>query len=131
MESPPTDVTNAELSVLKRLWSAGPSTIRELTDALYPGGSASHYSTVQKLLERLEAKRCVGRRTRGRAHEFRARVGRGELIVRRLRQTADRLCGGSLTPLLTQLVDSESLTDDELRTLRDLVADRTGKGSEP
>ena len=117
-------VTDAELAVLEHLWSAGPSTIRELTDALYPGGTAAHYSTVQKLLERLEAKECVERRPRGRANVFHPRVERGELIASRLRETADRLCGGSLAPLLTQLVDAGGLTADELESLRRLVAER-------
>src|SRR5206468_5487882 len=50
------DVPDAELAVLRELWDKGPESIRQLTDALYPGGSDAHYATVQKLLERLEAK---------------------------------------------------------------------------
>ena len=69
-------VTDAELTVLKALWERGASTIRELTDALYPGGGAAHYATVQKLLERLEAKTCVKRRPRGRVNVYTASRGR-------------------------------------------------------
>ena len=58
----PRDVTERELAVLQALWDAGPTTIRRLTDALYPGGGATHYATVQKLLDRLESKDCVRRR---------------------------------------------------------------------
>jgi predicted transcriptional regulator len=113
--------TDAELAVLETLWDVGPATIRQLTDLLYPDGGPAHYATVQKLLERLEAKSCVTRRQRGRINVYRAKVERRDLIARRLRETADRLCGGSLTPVLTQLVSSAELTPRELRALRDLV----------
>ena len=88
------NVTEAELDVLKALWVCGASTIRELTDRLYPSGSAAHYSTVQKLLERLMLKRCVERSRRERINVYAATVGRDELIARRLRDTADDLCEG-------------------------------------
>lgn len=115
------NVTDAELGVLKLLWEQGPSTIRQLTDRLYPVGSASEYATVQKLLERLERKDCVRREASGRVNVFSATVARADLIARRLRETADKLCEGSLTPLLTQLVRSGRLSSDELDELRRLV----------
>jgi len=123
-------VTGAELEVLKLLWELGSGTIRELTDRLCPDGGPSHYATVQKLLERLESKACVAHRQRGRVNVFRARVDRGRLIVNRLRETADRLCDGSLTPVLTQLVSSSELTPRELETLRDLVERRDRRDTE-
>ena len=52
------ELPDAELAVLQQLWERGPATIRQLTDALYPEGTDAYYATVQKLLERLEAKGC-------------------------------------------------------------------------
>lgn len=115
------DVTEAELSVLKALWRRGAATIRELTDELYPTGNTSHYATVQKLLDRLKKKQCVSREPQGRAHVFRATVERAELISSRLQATANSLCEGSLTPLLTQLAGSAELSSDDVAALRDLV----------
>ena len=63
-----TDVTYAELAVLKTLWELGPATIRQVCDRLYPGGETAQYATVQKLLDRLEAKSCVRKRSSGRAN---------------------------------------------------------------
>jgi len=114
-------VTDAELTVLKALWERGTTTIRELTDALYPGGGAAHYATVQKLLERLEAKACVKRRSRGRVNVYTASRGREDLIAGRLRETADKLCEGSLTPLLTHLMGTVKLSRDQIGELRRLV----------
>ena len=131
MARPQQDVTDAELAVLKRLWAAGSATIRDITDALYPGGGASRYATVQKLLERLETKGHVSRDAGGVPHRFAAAVDRPELIGRRLRSMADKLCGGSLAPLLTNLVESRALTSREIGELRDLIdrLDRTPRSN--
>lgn len=117
----PQDVTDAELDVLRALWDEGPAPIRALADRLYPGGSASEYATVQKLLERLEDKGHVTHRSEGRANVYSARVRREDLVARRLRDTAEKLCDGSLTPLLTHLVSAGRLSHDELAELRRLV----------
>jgi predicted transcriptional regulator len=121
MPRTPQDVTDAELGVLQALWDGGPAPIRRLTDALYPQGGVAQYATVQKLLERLEAKGYVRRDRSASVHVFAAAVGRDELIGRRLRTLADKLCGGSLTPLLSHLLQSGPLSDAERRSLRDLI----------
>ena len=69
-----------ELAVLQVLWDGGPATIRQLTDAVYPGGGTAQYATVQKLLERLERKQCVRRDRGGSAHVFTATIAREELL---------------------------------------------------
>jgi predicted transcriptional regulator len=121
MARTPQDVTEAELAVLQVLWDEGEATIRRLTDVLYPAGGAAQYATVQKLLDRLEAKGYVGRRRTGAAHLFSAAVPRDELIGRRLQDVAEKLCGGSLTPLLTHLVRTRRLSARERQELRDLI----------
>ena len=92
-------LTDAEFAVLEPLWQHGPQTIRQLTARLYPGESVSDYATVQKLLERLEAKGCVRRDRSGLAHVFHAAVERAALIDDQLQDIADRLCAGSLLPV--------------------------------
>ena len=122
------DVTEAELAVLEALWDRGPSTIRRLTEAVYETVGASQYATVQKLLDRLESKRCVDRERGESVHLFRASIDREALIGRRLRAVADKLCGGSMTPLLTHLVQSQPLSDQERSMLRALIE---SNGREP
>lgn len=122
----PQDVTDAELDVLRVIWDQGSATIRAITDRLYPRGEASEYATVQKLLERLEDKGHVAHRVEGRTNVYRARIGRDDLVARRLRDTAEQLCDGSLTPLLTHLVSAGRLSAEELRELR-LLVDRLSR----
>jgi predicted transcriptional regulator len=121
MARTPKDVTDTELAILQVLWEQGAATRRQITDALYPGGGPAHYTTVQKLLDRLEAKGHV-RRERGEGvRTFSATLDREALISRKLRDVADKLCGGSLTPLLLNLVRAEPLSERELKELRDVV----------
>lgn len=115
------DVTDAELAVLEALWEKGPSSVRQLVDRIYPGAGPSAPSTVQKLLERLEAKSYVTRDRASGMHRFAAAVDRGTLVSTRLRSVAEDLCHGSLASLFTHLVETESLSLEERQALRKLV----------
>jgi BlaI family penicillinase repressor len=121
MARTPQDVTDAELAVLRVLWEQGAATRRQLTDVLYPSGGPAYYTTVQKLLERLEAKGCVEPERGAGAVSFRATVDRERLLSRRLQAVADKLCEGSLTPLLTNLIRAGQLSQRQLTDLRELL----------
>jgi BlaI family transcriptional regulator, penicillinase repressor len=119
------DVTDAELGVLQILWEIGPAPIRQLTAALYRTAAVSQYATVQKLLERLETKGYVARDRSAHIHVFSAAIDKDELIGRRLQLLAEKLCGGSLTPLLSHLLQSRPLSAEERSSLRSLIDDLT------
>jgi predicted transcriptional regulator len=121
MARPAQDITESELSVLRILWDRGPATIRQLTDVLYPRGGTAQYATVQKLLDRMEAKGYVGRDRSLYVHVFAAALDRDELIGRRLRSLAETLCDGSMTPLLTHLARAKDLTDEDRLALRAII----------
>lgn len=114
------DVTDAEMAVMQMLWEHGPATIRQLTERLY-ADVESQYATVKKLLERLEAKDCVLRDRSEMVHIFTAAVEREELIDRRLREVADTLCEGSITPLLSHAAKHEELTRSQRELLHGLI----------
>lgn len=123
-KQPTPRVTDAELAVLDALWRRGQLSIRQIAAEVYPGGKASEYATVQKLLERLEAKGCVARDRSAFAHLFEARIERADVIGLELAEVADKLCEGSLTPLLTHLVAKRRLTREEREMLRRLLDER-------
>jgi predicted transcriptional regulator len=114
-------ITDAEWSVLELLWERGPSTVRQLTDVLYPRGGPSEFATVHRLLERLETKGQVRRERGPGAYLFQAAGGRNDVVGQQLEVLLDKLCGGSVQPLLSNLIRSRRLTADELRDLLALV----------
>ena len=117
------DVTDAELAVLRVLWDGGRATIRQLTEIIYPEDVPTQYSTVKRLLARLESKGYVARDRTAAVHVFQAVVDRDQLVGRRLRALADSLCDGSISPLLSHLANSESLTEEQQRALFVLIQD--------
>jgi BlaI family penicillinase repressor len=127
MPQKPRDVTDAELAVLQVLWDSGQCTVRQLVERLYQDWTASSNATVQKLLERLEAKDCVDRDRTVWPYQFRATIQRDDLIVHELQSTADKLCEGEFQPLLTSLVKARGLSAQERRSLRKLLDEMDGK----
>ncbi len=114
-------VSDAELGVLEVLWERGKATVREIANAVCQDQSFSKYQSVQKLLERLEKKRCVKRFRSKPAHSFQAIVDREKIIARRLEDVAATLCGGSLTPLLMHLAERTKLKSEERKALQELI----------
>ena len=115
------DATQAEQAVLEALWAMETATIRQLTDELYPDGTAANFSSVQKLLERLEVKRFVKRKRARSVYVFHALVDRQELVGRRLKAVAESLCDGSMTALLEHLIEAHDLTPDDRESLQELI----------
>jgi len=114
-------VTDAEFAVLEFLWQAGSATKRDLIAALYPRGAESDVATVQKLLERLEAKGHVTRDRSELAHVFTSVTRKNEFVGEQLARMAQKLSGGALAPLVMHLVESKKLTKRERDKLRSLL----------
>jgi len=113
--------TQRELDVMTVLWEKGPSTVSEVRKAL---DDELAYTTVLTVLRILEEKGYLGHTAEGRAHRYRPLVERAAAGESALRRLTDRLFGGSRELLLTRLVDDEELTEEELRRMRDLLAER-------
>lgn len=121
MVKPPKDVTAAELAILEQLWQHDSATVKLLSQNLYGASTPSDIATVQKLLARLETKGYVTRDREAWPHLFRATIGRDELISQRLQATADELCDGTMSTLLTHLITSKSCNQRERTRLRKLL----------
>lgn len=116
--------TARELDVMTVLWERGPSTVAEVRRAL---DDQLAYTTVLTVLRILEEKGYAGHTTEGRAHRYQPLVERSAAGESALKRLKERLFGGSPELLLTRLVDDENLSEDELRRMRDLLAERLGE----
>lgn len=115
------DVTDTELSVLQVLWKQKTATVRFIAESLYGDAAKSQHATVQKLLDRLKAKGFVARDATVWPHVFRPAVVEADLIARRLQDTADKFCGGSMQPLLTHLLRGKKMSKKDRTSLRKLL----------
>ena len=114
-------VTETELSILQVIWEQEAPTSRDITEQLYEEVNDPKLASVQKLLERLEAKGCIERDRSERAHRFRPLVSQEGYLQHRLQSLADRLCGGSVAPLMSSLLQSKGISKKEQKQLRELI----------
>jgi BlaI family penicillinase repressor len=124
MAKPAPHVTDAEFAVLTALWNQKDQTARELTERIYPTCTAADVATVQKLVQRLENKGLILRDRSERVHRFSPAIPRAQFAGQQLSQMAEKLSGGSLTPLLVHLVENNRLSGRELKELRMLLESR-------
>jgi predicted transcriptional regulator len=119
--------TNAELAILRVLWASGPSTVRQVHEALAAGGRrAVGYTTALKLLQIMTDKGLVACDTSARAHVFTARVSETATQKRLMTELVDRAFGGSALRLVQQAVASKRVSLQELREIRRFLDERNG-----
>jgi predicted transcriptional regulator len=114
-------VSDAELEVLKVLWTAGPATVRDVSASLRRRRRRLAYNTVLTLLSRLKEKGYVAADRRDTAHLFRAKVTREDLLGSTLSALADRVCDGTASPLVHALVQGQQFSQEELEQLRQML----------
>ena len=118
MTSPPPRPTDGELELLQVLWERGPSTVREVHEAL---GRDTAYTTVLKLLQIMTDKRLVTRDESRRSHVYRARHKPERTQRALLGDLMQRAFGGSVERLIQQALSAKKLTAEELQEIRRLI----------
>src|SRR6185369_5715079 len=101
------DLGFAEMEVLKALWDAGPSTVREVLNHLHARGRRVAYTTVLTFLSRLEEKGLAVSNKSELAYVYRAKVSRDRVMKSRLRTLVNEMYDGAAGPLVLQLIRSE------------------------
>lgn len=114
-----------ELDVMAVLWDRGPSTTAEVNAAL---SDDLAYNTVLTVLRILEEKGHVGHVAEGRVHRYHALVDREVAGASAAERIKDKMFGGSAELLLTNFVDRQKLTTEEIRRLRKLLDERLKRG---
>jgi predicted transcriptional regulator len=113
--------TDRELDVMGVLWDIGPATVADVRERI---ADDLAYTTVLTVLRTLEQKGYVGHTEDGRAHRYKPLVKREVAGRTALRRLVEKVFDGSPELLLTQLVADKNLSDEELRRLRKLLAER-------
>jgi BlaI family transcriptional regulator, penicillinase repressor len=119
-------LTPLELRIMQTLWQRGPSSIRELLEA-FPDKERLAYTTVQTVVNRLEAKKAIRRIEKiSNAHIFEAVVSRAAAQSRMIDELVAWF-GGKPLPIVTTLIESGKLTPEEVREARKALRNLTGK----
>lgn len=118
--------TDAELAILTVLWQRGPSTVRDVHQAL-SASQDSGYTTVLKLLQIMTEKGLVVRDESQRAHVYTAKLSERRTQRQLLGDLMDRAFGGSSAKLVLNALSDHPATAQELRNIRALL-DQLEKG---
>ncbi|MGB9429782.1 MAG: BlaI/MecI/CopY family transcriptional regulator [Gammaproteobacteria bacterium] len=97
--------TEAELEVLTVLWQRGPSTVRQVHDALLVHSNLA-YTTILSMLQIMYQKNLVSRDDSERAHVYAPALSKHQTQKQILGKLLDRVFGGSATELVMQALGS-------------------------
>lgn len=110
--------TSGELEVMRVLWEHGELKPVEI-QRTFP--RAIKNPALRSVLAILLEKGHVTRKQKGKAFFYKARTRQESTFQAKLRELADQFCDGSVKSLLFNLVESEKLSDDDVRQLKKLA----------
>ena len=112
--------TASELEILRVLWARGPSTVREVHEALSEKKDLG-YTTVLKLLQIMTEKRTVRRDETQRAHVYEACQPATETKRQLVGDVLQRVFEGSASDLMIHALEGRHTSKKELDELRRLL----------
>lgn len=116
--------TDAELAILRVLWERGPSTVRQVHDALASARDTG-YTTSLKLMQIMAEKGLVTRDASSRTHVYTAKLTRGETQRQLVSDLVDRAFGGSAAALVMQALNAQTTSPEEIAEIRQLIREFT------
>lgn len=116
-------LTKAEEDVMQLLWDAGRGTVSDLL-ARCPEPKPPH-STLSSVVRILEKKGFVGHKAYGKTHEYFPLIEKADYGKRSLSDVLLHYFDGSVSRLVSHLVEAEKLNEQELEELIKKLDDKT------
>ena len=104
------------------LWSRDEASVTDVQRAMT--GRRLALTTVATMLVRLEQRGLVSHRTDGRQYIYRSRLSPADVRETVTREVLRNLFDGDVTAFVTQLLDSRTLTREEVADLQRLVRNK-------
>ena len=120
--SRPTDV---ELQILGVLWQRGPSTVRQVHEALAARRDTG-YSTTLKMIQVMREKGLVTRYESVRPQLYRAAESKTQTQLQMLDDLAQRAFGGSAKKLVMRMLSAQRVSAEELAEMQRLIEEAKG-----
>jgi predicted transcriptional regulator len=114
-------IGDQELALLRYVAEQGGATVGEAAEGFGAPRNLAR-STVLTMMERLRAKGYLGRRQAEGVFRYAARKSDGALLHGVVKDFVDRTLGGSVSPFVAYLTETEEVSETELAELERLVA---------
>ena len=121
--------TDAELAILGVLWDQGPSTVREVHEALNEEKGVG-YTTTLKLLQKMAPKGLGERDESARSHIYKARSQKVPTQRRLVSDLLTKAFGGCTPSLVMQALSAKKASKEELAEIRRLLDEMEKGGRE-
>jgi predicted transcriptional regulator len=118
---PSNTLTQAELRLMKVLWTRGESSVADLVTACADEAPLA-YTSVLTTVRILEQKGYVTHRQEGRAFLYSPSVAEHEASRSEVRHVLQRFFGNSRERLLLSLLGDDEITPGELKRLKEAIA---------
>jgi len=109
-----------ELDIMQSLWKLERATVSQVQEDLRENGNDIAYTTIQTMLNRLEAKKLVARDDSERTHRYYAILEEPTVASGALQRLVERFFRGSTEALVTRLVEKD-LTSEQLERIQSLI----------
>lgn len=117
--------TDAELAILRVLWERGPSTVRQVFEALSVDRDLG-YTTALKMLQIMHEKGLVQRDDSDRTHVFTASQTQIQTQRTLLDDLLDKAFGGSSMSLVMQALATRKASREDLAEIRKMLDQAEG-----
>jgi BlaI family transcriptional regulator, penicillinase repressor len=117
--------TDAELAILRVLWSRGPSTVRQVHEVISRDRETG-YTTVLKLMQIMTEKGLVERDESERTHVYQARLTQEQTQQQLVDNLLEKAFGGSAAQLVMRALAAKEASADELAQIRQLLDELEG-----
>jgi BlaI family penicillinase repressor len=118
--------TASELEILRVLWERGPSTVRDVYEALSEK-KLTGYTTVLKMLQIMTTKGSVRRNEDQRAHVYEACVPAEKTKQQLAGDVLQRVFEGSASQLMLHALAGRRTSREEIEELRRLLDEHEGR----
>ena len=112
--------TDAELAILAVLWKQGPSTVREVNEALSEE-KPTGYTTTLKFMQIMVEKGLLHRDDSGFRHVYRPAISEERTQKQILNSMADRAFAGSAGKLVMRALSAKKISAEELAEIQKLI----------
>jgi predicted transcriptional regulator len=114
------DPTKSELEILQVLWESGPSTVRNVHDALLKQKDVN-YTTTLKLMQIMAEKGLLKRDESQMKHIYTVAEEEQKTKAHLLDKFVNTLYNGSASKLVMQLLGNKNASEEELKEIKEIL----------
>jgi len=120
MRQPSSTLTPQELAIMKVVWRLEAPTVRAVYEALRKTRPIA-YTTVMTMMNVLEDKGYLEKKSNGRAHVYTPTRPRHQVVGAMVRDFVDRVFDGASSSLLLHLAKDSRLTDRQRKAVQRII----------